>query len=408
MSEIEAQVKARFEALAPFMDERMTRLWVAAEARSLGYGGQAAVMRATGIREKRIQAGLRELAAGPSEYEEPSGKPRIRRPGAGRPRAEERDPGLVDALLTLVDPETRGEPDSPLRWTSKSTRKLAAELTANGHPVSPKKVRQLLKEQGFSLQANKKTREGSDHPDRDAQFKYINELVQAHQGAGQPAVSVDTKKKENIGDFKNGGREWHPKGEPETVRTHDFIDRELGKAIPYGVYDMSRNEGFVSVGISHDTSEFAVATIERWWAEMGRPEYPEASQLLVTADSGGSNSSRARLWKSELQAFADRTGLEVTVCHFPPGTSKWNKIEHRMFSHISQNWRGRPLVSREAVVSLIANTETTTGLTITARLDENLYEKGIRVADAEMDELNLMRHEFHGDWNYTIRPRAAQ
>ena len=406
MSTVEEQIRERFRLLRPVMDEQMVRLWVAAEARSLGRGGPAMVTRATGVRGKRITAGMGDLEE--IELKGVTMPNRIRRPGAGRPPITETDPGLEAALEQLIDPVTRGEPDSPLLWTAKSLRTLAAELTEAGHPISASKVGQLLRGMGYSLQANQKTREGSKHPDRNAQFEYIYGQVKAFQKAGQPVVSVDTKKKELIGDFKNGGQEWHPAGQPEPVRVHDFIDRELGKVAPYGVYDITRNEGWVSVGVSADTSEFAVSAIGSWWVAMGKPAYENATDLLITADNGGSNAPRTRLWHTELQKLANETGLTITVCHFPPGTSKWNKIEHRMFSHISQNWRGRPLVSHEVVVSLIANTTTSTGLQVKAKLDTSVYEKGIKVSDDEMEALCRSRHLFHGDWNYTINPKAAQ
>ena len=340
----------------------------------------------------------------PSEPEVTTG--RVRRPGGGRKPLTHHDPGLVAALESLVEPLTRGDPQSPLRWTCKSTAKLAAELKARGHPVSPRTINTLLAQLGYSLQSNRKTREGGKHPDRNAQFEHINAKAESFQRSGQPVVSVDTKKKELVGDFKNGGREWQPKGQPEEVRVHDFIDPKLGKAIPYGVYDLAANLGWVSVGVDHDTAEFAVATLRRWWERLGSEMYPGAKRLLVTADGGGSNGSRCRLWKLKLQEFADETGLRVTVCHFPPGTSKWNKIEHRMFCHITQNWRGRPLVDLECVVSLIGSTTTETGLEIRAELDEKTYPLGRVVTQREMDALSIKADEFHGEWNYTIRPRA--
>ena len=397
-------VRTKFEMLRDVLDERTRRLWAAAEATALGRGGLKAVAEATGLARSTIYLGQRELKTPRSDAM--SG--RVRRPGGGRKRVTETDPGLVAALDALVEPATRGDPMSPLRWTCKSTRKLAAELTARGHPVSHTTVSELLVSMGYSLQATQKTKEArSTHGDRNAQFEHINAQVAAFQKAGQPVVSVDTKKKELIGDFTNKGREYQPKGTPEKVRVHDFIDKELGKAIPYGVYDVAGNCGWVSVGVDHDTAEFAVETIRRWWSSMGRRAYPEASKLLITADGGGSNASRSRLWKAELQGLADRTGLAITVCHFPPGTSKWNKIEHRMFSHITQNWRGRPLVSLETVVNLIANTTTTTGLKIRAKLDPGSYPLDIEVPEAAMKDLRIKRHAFHGDWNYTIRPHAS-
>lgn len=399
------QVRMKFELLSPVMDERVTRLWAGAEALALGHGGVAAVTKATGILAKRIIAGKRELETlAEAPPEDPPRSQRVRQPGGGRKRLEELAPELVEALEALIDPVTRGDPQSALRWTTKSTRKLADELSEQGHSVSPSKVRLLLKDLGYSLQGNQKTREGTQHPDRNAQFEHINRKVKRFQSDGQPVISVDTKKKELIGDFKNGGREWHPKGEPVPVRVHDFIDKELGKAVPYGVYDLLRNEGWVNVGISHDTAEFSVESIRRWWKRMGRRAYGDATDLLITADSGGSNSARTRLWKIELQQFADEIGLRLHVCHYPPGTSKWNKIEHRMFCHITQNWRGRPLESVETVVKLIGSTTTAEGLRIRAGLDPNEYEKGIKVTDEELAAVNLRRSRVHGQWNYIIEP----
>jgi hypothetical protein len=406
MSE-EERLQSKYAALGPVLDERQCRLWAAAEAEALGRGGIALVARATGITRKRIHQGLRELEE-LSGTTRPSSKPRkvrVRRPGGGRRRLTEKDPELVRELETLVEPTTRGDPMSPLRWTCKSTEKLAAELTRRGHAVSARTVANLLKGLGYSLQGLRKTREGTAHPDRNAQFEHINRQVEAFQERGEPVISVDTKKKELIGDFKNGGREWQPQGAPEPVRVHDFVDDALGKAIPYGVYDQTQNTGWVSVGQDHDTAAFAVASIRTWWQQMGREAYPEATELLITADGGGSNSSRCRLWKTELQRFAEETGLAVTVCHFPPGTSKWNKIEHRMFCHITENWRGRPLVSRDAVIQLIGSTTTRTGLSIRAGLDAGQYPTGIKVTDDELTTVQLTRAEFHGDWNYTISPR---
>lgn len=395
----------KFEALAPHFNERVRRLWAAAEARSLGYGGITAVSRATGISRPTIMAGLAELESQVTTETATPSKEKLRLPGGGRKPKSEEDPTLVTALDALIEPTTRGDPMSPLRWTCKSLRILAAELCAAGHQVSHDTVRVLLTQMGYSLQGNRKTREGEDHPDRDAQFKHINSRCTAFMKASQPVISVDTKKKELIGDFKNAGREWQPKGQPEKVRTHDFIDETLGKAIPYGVYDIANNEGWVSVGTDHDTPEFAVATIRRWWNSMGRRAYPDAKSLLVTADAGGSNGYRVRLWKSELQRLATETGLEIHVCHFPPGTSKWNKIEHRMFCHITKNWRGRPLLSEETVVQLIAATTTSKGLNIRAALDKRTYETGIEVSEERMNALNIKREKFQGDWNYAIRPQ---
>lgn len=402
------QVRSRFRLLAPIMDERTTRLWAAAEAMSLGAGGMAIVTEATGIRKKRLRAGRLELEA--IAERPPTEKPRaqrVRRPGAGRKAVTVVDPTLVGDLDALIDPVTRGDPESLLRWTAKSTRALAGELHRKGHRVSARTVARLLKELRYSLQANRKTVEGAQHPDRNAQFEHINAQAEAFHAAGNPVISVDTKKKELVGPFKNGGREWSPEGEPEDVRVHDFIDETLGKAIPYGVYDVGRNEGWVNVGVDHDTGEFAVASIERWWRTMGIKAYPKTRALLVTADGGGSNGSRNRLWKASLQEFADRTGLTLTVSHLPPGTSKWNKIEHRLFSQISQNWRGRPLVSHEVIVNLIASTTTATGLKVRAKLDKRRYPSGIKVSDKQMKTLAIEKHAFHGEWNYIISPRAG-
>ncbi len=386
------------------MDERTRRQWAAAEAAELGWGGVSAVADVTGLSRTTITAGLRELRYRAEHPEEPT-SPRIRRPGGGPKRLTETDPGLLAALEGLVDPVTRGAPDSPLRWTCKSTRRLADELTRQGHPVCPRTVAALLAEAGYSLQANRKTREGGKHPDRNAQFEYINAQVRALQRRGQPVVSVDTKKKELVGDFKNAGREWQPAGRPEEVRVHDFRDKDLGKAIPYGVYDITHNQGWVSVGIDHDTAHFAARSIRRWWDEMGSGRFPRARELAITADGGGSNSCRSRLWKVALQGLADRLGLRLRVMHFPPGTSKWNKVEHRLFCYITQNWRGKPLVSREAIVSLIGSTRTRTGLVVRAALDTDRYQTGIKVSDEELAMVQLQRHDFHGDWNYTIKPR---
>jgi hypothetical protein len=401
------RIREKFEVLRHVMDERVTRLWAAAEAMALGRGGAAIVTAATGIRGKRLWLGKRELeeiAASP-----PAEKPqhqRIRRPGAGRRPLTEVDPTLVPDLESLIDPVTRGDPESPLRWTCKSKAKLADELRAMGHEVSATKVGRLLHELGYSLQANSKTIEGKQHPDRDAQFRFINSRAKSFLRRGLPIISVDTKKKELVGDFKNGGREWQPAGEPERVRVHDFIDPALGKAIPYGVYDVTGNSAWVSVGVDHDTAEFAVQSIRSWWRTMGRRTYPTAGELLITADAGGSNGYRNRLWKKCLQEFADDTGLAISVSHFPPGTSKWNKVEHRLFSHISQNWRGRPLVSHEAVVSLIGATTTDAGLRVRAKLDRRRYPLARKVPRAVMRAIALRPAPFHGEWNYSIKPRT--
>ncbi len=394
-------VAAKFEAIFPHLDERQRRLLMGAEARALGHGGIRLVARAAGVREATVSLGVDELDAGA----EPLG--RARRPGGGRKRAAELDPGLRPALLALVEPEERGDPVSPLRWTAKSTRALAAELTAQGHKVSADTVGDLLREEGFGLQGNAKTIEGRRHPDRDAQFRYINEQARAHQDAGDPVISVDTKKKELVGEFKNAGREWRPKGQPVAARTHDFPGDSLGKAVPYGVYDITANTGWVNVGTDHDTAAFAVESIRRWWNAAGHSDYPAARRLLITADAGGSNGYRTRAWKSELAALAEQTGLEITVCHFPPGTSKWNKVEHRLFSAITMNWRGRPLTSHEVIVQTIAATTTRTGLRVRAELDTGSYPTGIQVSDEQMNTLPITRHAWHGDWNYTLHPQAA-
>ncbi len=384
------------------LTERSRRVWAATEAKALGHGGIAVVERATGISRSTIQRGLRELESGAPFQPE-----RMRRVGGGRKAAIDTDPSLLAELDALVEPTASGDPDSPLRWTAKSVRTLAAALQTMGHPVSHTVVAALLHQLGYSLQANQKTREGPQHPDRDAQFRYIAAQVRRFQQQGQPAISVDTKKKELVGDFKNAGRAWRPADTPEPVRAHDFLVPAQGKAIPYGVYDLHRNEGWVSVGIDHDTASFAVHTIRRWWKLMGRAAYPGATSLVITADAGGSNGSRLRLWKWELQQFATRSGLSITVCHFPPGTSKWNKIEHRLFSHIAMNWRGKPLVSVATIVSLIAATRSTAGLRIRSEIDRGTYPGGIVVTDDQLAQVILERHRFHGDWNYTIHPNVG-
>ena len=392
-------LRAKYKALAAELDERARRIWAATEAKAAGRGGIALVSRATGISISTIARGLKELEAG-----ETAGPGRVRRLGGGRRPVLESDPTLLVDLEGLVEPTASGDPMSSLRWTSKSVRSLADDLRAMGHMVSHQLVANLLKEAGYTLQANRKSREGSRHPDRDAQFRYINNLVRRFQKAGQPVISVDTKKKELVGDFKNPGKTWRPKGRPEPVRVHDFIIPEQGKAIPYGVYDLTRNAGWVSVGIDHDTATFAVNSIRRWWQKMGRPVYPRARSLLITADCGGSNGPRVRLWKWELQQFASKTGLTLTVCHFPPGTSKWNKIEHRLFSYISTNWRGQPLVSLAAIVSLIASTRTKTGLRVRCELDKGRYPQGKPITDGQMEQVRVSGHRFHDDWNYDITP----
>jgi len=401
------RIRLKYLALNAVLDERSRRQWAAAEARDYGYGGVTAVAAATGLARDTIAAGLRELEYRESHPDEPVAV-RLRRGGAGRKRLTETDPTLLVALEALLEPLTRGDPMSPLRWTCKSTRRLATELTSQGHRVGYRTVAWLLRESGYSLQANRKTREGNQHPDRNAQFEFINAQATRFQKRRQPVISVDTKKKELVGDFKNGGREWRPEGEPENVRVHDFQDKELGKAIPYGVYDVTNNQGWVSVGIDHDTAYFATASIGRWWQEMGTQRFPRATELFITADGGGSNGHRTRLWKVALQDLADEIGLKLTVSHFPPGTSKWNKVEHRLFSFITQNWRGKPLVSVQVIVNLIAATRTTKGLIVKAALDEGKYETGISVTDEQMAKLNLRPAQFHGEWNYTIRPHRMK
>jgi len=395
----ERAIGDRYRALAGELDERRRRLWAGAEALSHGRGGQAAVVRATGMSPGTVARGMREIGAG-----ETLETGRVRRAGGGRRPLTETDPTLLGDLEALVADGARGDPESPLRWTAKSVRALAAALREQGHRVSHETVAKLLRSLGYSLQANRKMTEGSSHPDRDAQFAHINATAAAAIGAGQPVISVDTKKKELVGDFKNGGQEWRPKGDPVLVRTKDFKDKELGKVNPYGVYDIGLDEGWVSVGVEADTAEFAVASIASWWAHLGQGRYPAATTLTVTADCGGSNGNRLRLWKVALQRLADETGLQIRVCHFPPGTSKWNKIEHRLFSFIARNWRGQPLVSRQAVVSLIAATTSTAGLKVYAQLDENEYERGIKISDADLAAVNLHPDGFHGEWNYTIKP----
>jgi hypothetical protein len=400
-------ITLRYTALATLMDERMRRQWAAAEARSYGWGGIRAVSRATGLSPNTISKGLAELEAHEANPSAPRSG-RLRKVGAGRKRVSDVDQGLAPALERLVDPVTRGDPQSPLRWTCKSTSQLARELTRQGHPVSPRTVGRLLKASGYSLQGNRKTKEGADHPDRNAQFEHINTTAADFQSRGQPVISVDTKKKELVGEFRNGGREWQRKGEPVEVLVHDFMDKELGKAIPYGVYDVTANQGWVSVGIDHDTARFAAQAIYRWWRKMGARRHRGARALLIMADGGGSNGSRCRLWKVAVQDLAGQLGMPIHVCHFPPGTSKWNKIEHRMFCHITQNWRGRPLVSHEVIINLIANTSTTHGLKIRAELDTAKYPTGIKVSDEELAALRLRPGRFHGDWNYCVLPTKTK
>ena len=395
-----AAITARFDALAPFLNERDRRLFAASEARAAGRGGVAGVSRATGIARSTIGRGLTDLRSGAGRF-----SARVRRRGGGSKPATEIQPGLLDALNDLVQSSIRGDPGAALLWVSKSQRHLSAALAEQDFIAGQKLVGRLLHRLGFSLQANAKTREGTNHPDRNAQFEPINAEVKAFQAASEPVISVDTKKKELVGDFKNSGRELRPKGQPEPVRVHDFPIPEFGKAVPYGIYDIADNVGWVNLGISHDTAAFAVESIRRWWYELGAARYPKATRLLINADCGGSNGARVRLWKRELQVLADELGIAITVCHLPPGTSKWNKVEHRLFAFITQNWRGKPLVSYQVIVQLIANTTTNTGLTVACRLDANAYEKGIKVSDAEMATLNIQPANFHGEWNYTITPR---
>jgi transposase len=397
----EVAIGERFRALAGELNERQRRLWAAAEARSHGRGGIAATARATGMHVETIRLGIRELESG-----ETLAPGRVRRPGGGRKPLSETDPTLLEDLERLVDDDSRGDPERPLRWTAKSVRQLADALRELGHEVHFTSVAKLLRQLGYSLQANVKTKEGSQHPDRDAQFEHINQTVEAALDEGQPVISVDTKKKELVGDFKNAGREWRPQGRPVPVRVHDFKDKELGKAIPYGIYDLADDSGWVSVGIDHDTAQFAVASIESWWEHLGRKRYPDASTLQITADCGGSNGNRTRLWKTELQRLADHTGLEIQVCHFPPGTSKWNKIEHRLFSFITHNWRAKPLESLKVIIDLIAATTTRTGLEVYAQLDGRAYPDKIKVSDAELAVVQLEGHRFHPEWNYSIKPRT--
>jgi Rhodopirellula transposase DDE domain len=406
MADLVESLAERFSLVRPHLTELQQRLWLGAEASVLGSGGVAVVAGAVGAATDTVRRGRTEVQTA-------DGVPAVgksRQPGGGRKRAETHDHDLVAALESLIDPVTRGDPMSPLRWTSKSTRKLATALTENGHQVSDFVVRRLLKELGYSLQANAKTTEGAQHPDRDAQFQYLNDQADQHLDAGNPVISVDTKKKELVGPFKNGGRELSPAGQPEQVKVHDFIDKDLGKANPYGVYDIAADTGWVSVGTDHDTAQFAVATIERWWTNLGADRYPTATGMLISADGGGSNGSRTRLFKTELAALATRTGLTITVCHLPPGTSKWNKIEHRLFSHISMNWRGRPLTSHEVIVNTIAATRTASGLRVHAELDTTTYATGLKIPDDEMKALEadgtLTRHNFHGEWNYALHPRT--
>jgi hypothetical protein len=399
----EAEIRRRFEFVGSTLDERQRRLWAASEAKALGFAGVTITHRATRLARSTIRRGMAELASGDSLD---SG--RTRRAGAGRPRSETRQPGLKAALDALVEPTSRGDPESPLRWSCKGVRRLAKGLRTQGFRVGRQKVSELLAALGYSLQGNRKTQEGGSHPDRDAQFRHIARRTKTVLKAGDPVISVDTKKKELVGNYKNGGREWRPKKEPTDVKVHDFVDKDLGRAIPYGVFDLAANAGWVSVGCDHDTAEFAVATIRSWWRHMGRKRYPNAKQLLITADGGGSNSSRSRTWKAALQEWADELGMAISVCHFPPGTSKWNKIEHRLFSQIGINWRGRPLISHEVIVKLIGETTNDSGLKVRAKLDTRKYPAGRKIPPEQWKQLRMKPHAFHGDWNYTILPRQVE
>lgn len=403
-AEVVEQIRVKYEAFIPYLNEQTRRVWAAIEAQSLGYGGISAVSEATGLSRNTIAAGQRTLEAQTSGMVVAG---MIRQPGGGRKRVEDQDDTLIESLDHLVAPMTRGDPESPLRWTCKSVSKLAQELQQQGHQVSAKTVYTLLKAMDYSLQSNRKTREGEDHRDRNAQFEYIATTVEQFQQQHRPVISIDTKKKELVGNFHNQGQEWEPQGEPIAVNVHDFPDKTLGKAIPYGIYDLTQNQGWVNVGVDHDTAQFAVESIRHWWLEMGQPLYPQSKHLLITADCGGSNGYRNRLWKLKLQEFADEMGLTVHLCHFPPGTSKWNKIEHRLFCHITRNWRGRPLTSLQVIVNLIGSTTTEQGLKVQAQLDENQYKTGIKVTDQQFSTIALRRKRFHGDWNYQISPRKA-
>ena len=396
------KIQKRYELLKPIMNERFRRLWSAAEAKVIGHGGIGLVSKATGQSRTTISNGIKDLEA--------SGKIEIkgvRKSGGGRKKIVDKTPEVETELLQLIEPTVRGEPESPLLWTTKSLRNISEELGKQGYNISRNRVAELLKKNGFSLQANRKTYEGKTHPDRDTQFQYIHDKVIEFQSANQPVISVDTKKKELVGNFKNQGREWKKQGEADRVKVYDFPSDAEGKAIPYGVYDITQNVGWVSVGMNHDTAEFAVETIRKWWYKMGKCVYKNAKQLLITADGGGSNGSRVRLWKKELQNFANESGLEISICHYPPGTSKWNKIEHRLFSFITQNWRGKPLISYEVVVNLIGSTKTTKGLRVNCKLDHTEYEKGRKISDKEFNKINLIKDNFHGEWNYQIVPGTA-
>jgi len=404
MESMEAIAK-RYEKLSPVLDERMQRIWAGVESYVFGFGGIAAVSKATGLSRNTISRGEKEIET--LEQIEKTGFKGIRQSGGGRKKAVDIDPKIKEDLSRLIEPVTRGDPESPLKWTCKSLRKLSSEMKKMEHNISHRIVGELLHEMGYSLQANRKILEGSSHPDRNAQFEHINKQVIEFQNNKQPVISVDTKKKELVGNFKNNGQEWRPKGEPEDVSVHDFPIKELGRAIPYGIYDQGINKGWVSVGTDNDTAEFAVETIRRWWNSMGKLSYANATKLLITADGGGSNGSRVRLWKTELQKYANETGMDISVCHFPPCTSKWNKIEHRLFSYITQNWRGKPLTSHEVIVNLIANTTTEMGLKVTCELNTNKYQKGVKISDEELSDVNILKNEFHGEWNYTICPKTT-
>lgn len=402
--DIESTIRERFQSLEWALDERLRRLYAASEAKALGHGGIMLVQKATGVARNSIKLGLKELLRCQQEGVTEDNVLRLRRIGGGRKASVKDDPNLLAALESLVEPVTRGDPESTLRWTCKSLRQLEAELQSEGYVVSHTSIGGLLRKMGYSLQSNRKTLEGGDHPDRNAQFEFINTRAEDAIRNEQPVISVDTKKKELVGQYKNGGKEIRPKGEPEQVKVYDFVDKELGRVNPYGVYDITNNLGWVSVGTDHDTASFAVSTIRRWWFGMGKALYPDARELLITADGGGSNGSRVRLWKVELQKLADELGIPIRVSHFPPGTSKWNKIEHRLFSYISMNWRGKPLVSHETVVNLIAATTTRKGLKVKAELDDGLYPKGIKISDEELEAVRIFREDFHGEWNYSILP----
>ena len=395
-------MREKFQNIKLLLNEKSLRTWCAVEAKAIGWGGVSLVSQATGVARSTIQRGLKDIET--TKNTPAQDTKRVRKPGGGRKKLTESQPSLEADLDRLIEPATRGDPENPLRWTSKSTTKLMTELNQKNHRISQRSVYNLLKKLGYSLQANKKNKEGSSHPDRNAQFEYISNMTKKIQKNGNPVISVDSKKKEIIGEFKNGGKEYSKKGEPVEVNTHDFPDKNLGKVAPYGVFDITHNKGWVSVGISCDTAEFAVETIRYWWQEMGKPLYPNASEILITADGGGSNGSRLRLWKIELQRLANELNIPINICHFPPGTSKWNKIEHKMFSFISMNWRGRPLINRATVVELIKNTRTNTGLEIQARLDEKQYKKGLKISDEDLNSVNMKKADFHGEWNYTINP----